>query len=188
MQRGFKSRCEEMSNSLRAELGLREVDPLLPAQLASYLDVFIWPVTELELDEDDMCQLLEVDSDSWSAITVSAAGREAVITNPRHRSGRLSSDVMHELSHLLLGHDPTTLYIIGEEGLALREFDQPKEQEADWLAGALLLPRGALFAIANGGADYDTVWHTYGVSRQMLEFRLRMTGVQRQMDRRRKRG
>ena len=103
MQRGFKSRCEEMSNSLHAELGLREGDPLLPAQLASYLDVFIWPVTELELDEDDMCQLLKVDSDSWSAITVSAAGREAVITNPRHRSGRLSSDVMHELSHLLLG-------------------------------------------------------------------------------------
>ena len=188
MQRGFKSRCEEMSNSLRAEFGLREVDPLLPAQLASYLDVFIWQATELGLDEDDSRQLLEVDSDSWSAITVSAAGREAVITNPRHRAGRLSSDVMHELSHLLLGHDPTTLYIIGEEGLALREFDQPKEQEADWLAGALLLPRGALFAIANGEAAYDTVQHTYGVSRQMLEFRLRVTGVQRQMDRRRKSG
>ena len=188
MQKGFKSSCEQMSNSLRAELGLREVDPLLPYQLASYLEVFIWPATELELDEDDLCQLLEVDCDSWSAITVSAAGREAIITNPRHRAGRLSSDIMHELGHLLLGHDPTTLYVIGEEGLALREFDRSKEQEADWLAGALLLPRGALLAIANGEADYDTVRHKYGVSRQMLEFRLRATGVQRQMDRRRKRG
>lgn len=188
MQRGFKSRCEEMSNSLRAELGLREVDPLLPDQLASYLDVFIWPATVLGLDEGDLHQLLEVDSDSWSAITVSAADREAVITNPSHRAGRLSSDVMHELSHLLLGHDPTTLYVIGEEGLALREFDQSKEQEADWLAGALLLPRGALLDIANGGVDYDTVRNTYGVSRQMLDFRLRVTGVQRQMGRRRKSG
>ena len=188
MQRGFKSRCEEMSNSLRAELGLREVDQLPPDQLASYLDVFIWPATELGLDEDDLRQLLEVDCDSWSAITVSAVGREAVITNPSHRAGRLSSDVMHELSHLLLGHAPTTLYVIGEEGLALREFDQTKEQEADWLAGALLLPREALLAIANGRADYDTVRHKYGVSRQMLDFRLRVTGVQRQMDRRRQRG
>ena len=50
---------------------------------------------------------------------------------------------MHELAHLLLGHDPTTMYVVGEEGLALREFDQSKEQEADWLAGALLLPRGS---------------------------------------------
>ena len=188
MQRGFKSRCEEMSNSLRAELGLREVDPLLPEQLASYLDVFIWPATELGLDDDDLHQLLEVDYDSWSAVTVAAAGREAIITNPRHHAGRLSSDLMHELSHLLLGHDPTTLYVIGEEGLALREYDQAKEQEADWLAGALLLPRKALLVIANRGSDYDPVLHEYGVSRQMLDFRLRVTGVQRQMGHRRKRG
>ena len=95
---------------------------------------------------------------------------------------------MHELAHLLLGHDPTTVYIIGEEGLALREFDQPKEQEADWLAGALLLPRGVLLAVVNGGADDSDVCHTYGVSQQMLEFRIRMTGVKRQIERRRKRG
>ena len=87
MQRGFKSRCEEMANSLRVELGLGRVDPLPPEQLASYLDVAIWPVTKLGLDKDDLNQLLEVDYDSWSAITVSALGREAVITNPRHRAG-----------------------------------------------------------------------------------------------------
>ena len=187
MLRGFKSRCEEMSNSLRTELGLRQEDPLPPEQLASYLEVSIWPVTELGLEEDDLQQLLQVDCDSWSAITVSAAGREALITNPRHRSGRLSSDVMHELAHLLLGHEPTTMYVVGDEGLALREFDQSKEQEADWLAGALLLPRGALLAIVNRRADYETACDAYGVSRQMLEFRMRVTGVKRQVERRRQR-
>lgn len=187
MQRGFKSRCEEMANSLRTELGLREVDPLPPEQLASYLDVSIWPVTELGLDEETLRHLLVVDSDSWSAITVSAAGRDALITNPRHRSGRLSSDLMHELAHLLLGHDPTTMYVVGDEGIALREFDQAKEQEADWLAGALLLPRGALLAIVNGRTDYGSACYTFGVSRQMLEFRLRVTGVKRQIERRRQR-
>ena len=187
MQRGFKARCEEMANSLRAELGLREVDPLLPEQLASYLDVSIWPVTELGLGEGDLKQLLEVDQDSWSAITVSSSGREAVITNPSHRAGRFSSDVMHELAHLLLGHEPTTVYVIGEEGFALREFDQPKEEEADWLAGALLLPRGALLAIVNQNADYGTVCRKYGVSRQMLNFRIRITAVKQQITRRRQR-
>ena len=187
MQRGFKSRCEEMANSLRIELGLRAVDPLPPEQLALYLDVSIWPVTDLGLEQEDLRQLLEVDVDSWSAITVSYLGREAVVTNPRHRSGRLSSDVMHELAHLLLGHEPTTVYVIGEEGLALREFDQTKEQEADWLAGALLLPRGALLAIEDQDVDYGAICRKYGVSRQMLDFRMRMTAVKQQVERRRQR-
>ena len=184
MQRGVKSRCEEMSTSLRAGLELGEADPLLPEQLASYLDVLIWPVTDLGLDDEDLRQLLEVDFDSWSAITVSSSGQDAIITNPRHRAGRLSSDVMHELAHLLLGHDPTTVYVIGEEGLALREFDQPKEQEADWLAGVLLLPRRALLEIVNTDLDYETTCRRYGVSRQMLDYRIRMTAVKQQIQRR----
>ena len=187
MQRGFKSRCEEMSISLRAELGLQAVDPLLPEQLASYLEVAIWPVTDLGLEGADLSQLLDVDHDSWSAITVSSAGREAIVTNPRHTGGRSSSDVMHELAHLLLGHEPTTMYFVGAEGLALREFDQSKEQEADWLAGALLLPRGALITIANQDTDYGDVCRHYGVSRQMLEFRIRVTAVKQQVQRRRQR-
>ena len=188
MQRGFKSRCEEMAISLRTELGLREVDPLPPEQLADYLDVFIWPVTELELNEDDLRQLLVVDSNSWSAITVSAAGYDALVTNPLHRSGRLSSDLMHELSHLLLGHEPTTMYVIGDEGLTLREYDPSKEKEADWLAGALLLPRKSLLTIVNGSTDYESVCHRFGVSLQMLKFRMSVTGVKRQMERRRRIG
>ena len=188
MQRGFKSRCEEMASSLRTELGLRDVDPLPPEQLASYLDVFIWPVTELELNEDDLRQLLDVDCDSWSAITVSVAGYDALVTNPRHRSGRLSSDLMHELSHLLLGHEPTTMYVIGDEDLTLREFDPSKEKEADWLAGALLLPRRALLAIVNQRADYQSMCHKYGVSLPMLKFRMSVTGVKQQVERRRRIG
>lgn len=186
MKRGFKSRCEEMSKSLRAELRLGAAEPLTPNQLASYLDVSIWPVTDLGLENKDLKQLLVVDGDSWSAITVSFAGRDAIVTNPRHRKGRFSSDVMHELAHLLLGHEPTKVYVVGGADLALREYDQPKEREADWLAGALLLPRGALLAIAHRNLDDKTVSREYGVSRQMLRFRLNVTGVRRQVERQRR--
>ena len=95
-----------MSRSLRAELGLDPAAPLPAEQLASYLGVYLWSVEDLGLAPADVKQLVRSDSDSWSAITVSAADRDAIILNPNHRRGRYSSDVMHELAHLLLGHEP----------------------------------------------------------------------------------
>ena len=85
MERGFKSRCEEMSRSLRAELGLDPAAPLPAEQLASYLGVYLWSVEDLGLDPADVRQLVHNDPDSWSAITVSAAGLDAIILNPNHR-------------------------------------------------------------------------------------------------------
>ena len=115
MERGFKTRCEEMSRSLRAEIGLVATTPLRPDQLASYLDVAVWSVAELGLDESDLNQLIHEDPDAWSAITVSALGREAIVVNPKHRGGRYSSDVMHEFrtaADILARTSPTNAAIV----------------------------------------------------------------------------
>ncbi len=183
MERGFKTRCEEMSRSLRAELGLNPADPLLAEQLASYLGVYLWSVEDLGLPPADVTQLVHNDPDSWSAITVSASGRDAIILNPNHRRGRYSSDVMHELAHLLLGHDPSTMFFAGEENQALRGFNRATEEEANWLAGALLLPRDALVRLRAQKRPREVACDEYGVSERMLEFRLRVTGVERQFSR-----
>ena len=184
MERGFKSRCEEMSRQLRVEIGLAPVDPLNVAQLADYLDVSVWSVSDLGLAEEDLKQLVKVDVDSWSAITVSTFGRDVVIYNPKHFRGRYSSDVMHELAHLVLGHDPTTMFFVGDGDLALRGFNASIEEEADWLAGALLLPRDALVYVKRRGMTNQQACARYGVSNQMLDYRMRMTGVIRQFGRR----
>ena len=186
MERGFKSRCEEMSRSLRAELGLDQAAPLPAEQLASYLGVYLWSVEDLGLAPTDVTQLVRSDPDSWSAITVSAADRDAIILNPNHRRGRYSSDVMHELAHLLLGHEPSTIFFAGQENLALRGFNKAAEEEANWLAGALLLPREALVKLRAQNRPKDVACDEFGVSRQMMDFRMRVTGVERQFSRRRK--
>lgn len=186
MERGFKTRCEEMSRSLRAELGLGPASPLPAEQLASYLGVYLWSVEDLGLAPDDVKQLVHDDSDSWSAITVSAGGLDAVILNPNHRRGRYSSDVMHELAHLLLGHEPSTMFFAGQENLALRGFNKSDEDEANWLASALLLPRDALVEVRAKRCPKEVACDEFGVSRQMLEFRMGVTGVERQFSRRRK--
>ena len=188
MERGFKSRCEEMSRSLRAELGLDQAAPLPAEQLASYLGVYLWSVEDLGLAPADVTQLVRTDPDSWSAITVSAADRDAIILNPNHRRGRYSSDVMHELAHLLLGHEPSTMFFAGQENLALRGFNKAAEDEANWLAGALLLPRDALVTLRAQNKPKDVACDEFGVSRQMMDFRMRVTGVERQFSRKRKSG
>lgn len=186
MERGFKSRCEEMSRSLRAELGLDPASPLPAERLASYLGVYLWSIEDLGLAPADVKQLVHDDPDSWSAITVSAADRDAIILNPNHRRGRYSSDVMHELAHLLLGHDPSTMFFAGQENLALRGFNKAAEEEANWLAGALLLPRDALVRLRAHNRAKDVMCDEFGVSRQMMEFRMRVTGVERQFARKKK--
>ncbi len=181
MERGFKSRCEEMARSLRVELELNPDGPMPPALLADYLGVFIWSIEEIGLSEDDVNQLVEIDGDAWSAVTVSASGKDAILLNPNHIKGRYSSDVMHELAHLLLGHRPSTMFFAGEENLALRGFNPQLEEEANWLAGALLLPRNALVKLHSARKSKEWICDKYGVSQQMLRFRLSATGVNRQI-------
>ena len=186
VERGFKTRCEEMSRSLRAEIGLVATAPLRPDRLASYLDVAVWSVAELGLDESDLNQLIHEDPDAWSAITVSASGREAIVVNPKHRGGRYSSDVMHELAHLLLGHQPSTMFFAANGDVALRGYDGSAEEEANWLAAALLLPREALVWARTRRTSSQEICELYGVSKQMLSFRTSVTGIDRQFRRRRR--
>ena len=187
MERGFKSRCEEIARRLRFELGLGSADPLTVEILATHLDVSVWSVSEIGLSEEDLRQLVNVDGGSWSAITVSVFDRYAVVFNPTHTDGRHSSNVMHELSHLILGHDPTTMFFVGEGELALRGYNSDIEEEANWLAGALLLPRDALVHIRKTRMPDDQARLIYNVSNRMLNYRLRMTGVNRQFGRKSRR-
>ncbi len=180
MERGFKSRCEEMSRSLRTELGLKPIDPLHPDGLASYLGVGVWQVTDLGLEDDCVDQLINVDGDAWSAITVAASNLEVIIVNPKHSGGRYSSDVMHELAHLLLAHEPDTMFFPADGDMALRGYRESAESEANWLAAALLLPREALVAARRRRISNQEICSRYGVSQQMLKFRTNVTGVDRQ--------
>ena len=111
MERGFKTRCEEMSRlSACGDRFSCNSSACVRTNSRHTWIVAVWSVAELGLDESDLNQLIREDPDAWSAITVSASGREAIVVNPMHRGGRYSSDVMHELAHLLLGHQPSTMF------------------------------------------------------------------------------
>ena len=186
MERGFKSRCEQMARSLRVGVGLGPIDPLSPFALAGYLGVEVWDVTDLGLSEEDETQLVHLDPDAWSAVTVSAYGRDAIIVNPSHRGGRQASDLMHELAHLLLRHEPSTMVLLDGSDFALRGYNPAAEEEANWLAAALLLPREALVRIKSQRTSAEAACLRYGVSERMFKYRMDVTGVSSQFRRRRR--
>ena len=103
-----------------------------------------------------------------------------------HRGGRPATDIMHEIAHLLLGHEPSTVFHLGVEDIALRGYNRGFEEEAGWLAGALLLPREALVYIRSIGLSDSGARGEYGVCQALLKFRRDATGVNLQFGRRRR--
>jgi Zn-dependent peptidase ImmA (M78 family) len=184
LERGFKAWAERTAAGIRTELGLSATQPLDPRLLAKHLDVRVVDPQQLrDLPEDVLKQLTEVDPWGWSATTLVLPGTTVVIYNPMKSPGRQASDIIHELAHIILGHEPSTLVFSEDGQLATRTFDQRQEDEANWLGWALLLPRDALMSTRRARLATAKIADLYGVTEQLVNFRLRMTGVDAQMRR-----
>ena len=181
-QRGFKSWAERTSQNFRRDFGLQIQSPLDPSLLATHLDVRLCTPKEIPgLPQTVLDQLLKHDPSGWSAVSVYQRDRGLIIYNPAHSKGRQASDIMHELAHLVLDHKPATVIMSQDGALVMRSYDQKQEDEANWLAWCLLLPRDALTQCARRGLSIDAIAEQYGVSKKLVTFRLHVTGVQAQI-------
>jgi Zn-dependent peptidase ImmA (M78 family) len=144
--------------------------------------VTIWNANEIEgLGTKDKVQLTVNDADSWSAFTLCQRERHLIVYNPAQSEPRINSVAMHELSHIMLGHELASAGLSEDGHLVPSNFDQEQEAEADWLGGTLLLPRPALLGIRRSGLTDDQAMNRFLVSQQMLNWRFRMTGVDYQI-------
>jgi Zn-dependent peptidase ImmA (M78 family) len=182
--RGFKSWCENVSIQLRKDLGLKPVDPLDVKTLADWLGIEIWTPHQIPGLEAKWAHiLLKKDPDSWSAVTLSIGSKDLIILNSSHSKARQASDLTHELSHILIGHEAGRVDISPDGFLMLNTYNRDQEEEANWMAGCLLLPREALAVIIKQQVDFEITAKKYGVSREMVRWRINVTGVQRQFGR-----
>lgn len=183
--RGFKSWAEHTSLTLRRELGLAQDDPLDLSELARCLDVDLWtPYDVPGLPKDVLNQLLKQDPWGWSAVSLVSDSRGLVIYNPRKSKGRQASDITHELAHFILDHEPSTMILSHDGGIAMRTFDRKQEDEANWLAWCLLLPREALVWAKRARLSTAGIAARFGVAEVLVTFRLKVTGVEFQLGRR----
>jgi Zn-dependent peptidase ImmA (M78 family) len=181
-ERGFKSWCERRAVETRKALCLKEHESLDPRALAERLGIDVWdPKCIPRLSQRANNLLLKPPGNStWSAVTLVEGDRTVIILNSSHSSGRQSNDLMHEIAHIELGHLPDIIEI-GAQGIALRHnYNKQQEQEADWLAACLLLPRPALVRIKRARIELLEAAKSYGVSQAMLRYRLAITGVNAQ--------
>lgn len=183
-ERGYKTWCERYAAEKRAALRLSSSDPLDPRALAKQLKVSVWTPTNVSgLSAESLAVLLRNDGKTpscWSAVTIVVGSKVGVVLNSSHSAARQASDLMHELAHRIRGHEAEEVEASEDGIMILKSYDKELEEEADWLAGCLLLPRDALVRIKRERLDDSDAAARYGVSLRMLSYRNSMTGVNRQ--------
>ncbi len=187
LERGFKAWAERTSLSLRKELDVSVDQPLPLNDLAEYFGIQLLTPNDIPgMTEDILIQLLEKSPDAWSAVGLQINGQRIVIYNPKHSKGRQASDITHELSHFILEHQPAKIVLSSDEELEqlwMRSFDQKQEDEANCLAWTLLLPRDGLVRSLFRRMSQAQIAEHYGVSQQLVSFRINSTGVKKQIGR-----
>lgn len=175
MRRGFKSHAERLAAETRTRLGCKAGESILLAKLAMDLGVALMPADSL-VPRDRLEELQRIQDDAFSAATFRLTdGRRVVVYNPLHSPGRTRSNQAHELAHIILQHSVRTIEQVG--GLTFLACDIEQEEEADWLAGCLLLPRELLFREAKKGKTSIDIARIHETSEPMAKFRLNASGV-----------
>jgi hypothetical protein len=185
-RRGFKALCERLSAQFRKELAFGRTAPLCPWVLAQYLEVKISTPKEIPgLSPTDFRDVMD-GGEEWSAVTICFEGRHLIILNDGHARSRQSNDLMHELAHLILGHDPSRVDVSEDNLLMLNTYGRDQEEEADWLAATLLIPRDAVMEILRLDRPLQEAARQYGISQKLLDWRINSSGARIQLSRERR--
>lgn len=174
---GFKSNATRLAHQVREQLGLGLFDAFDPTVACKTFDIEL-----IELSRYLTGATLEHASylrgragrSSFSAVVLSVGGmRRVIIYNDAHSDSRQRSNIGHELAHCFLGHPITSA--AGANGE--RAYDAAIEREAHFMGGVLLLTDEAAVEIAASGISEEEACRRYGVSKDMLTFRMRLSGA-----------
>src|SRR2546430_7977880 len=178
LRRGFKTEANHTAREVREELGLRWADPLDPWTLARHLEIPVVRLSQFNsVAADAVHHFHRVDRSAFSAVTVFDESRRLIAYNDSHSIGRRASDLAHELAPALLHHRPGP----APDHRGCRRWNAEQEDEANWLAGALLISEEAALQIARSGEPLDEAAKRCRVSQAMITFRLNVTAALRRV-------
>jgi len=173
--------AEALSEELRDELQLEPWAALDVRALAAHLEVPVVALAELRpfgATPKAIRQLQGDGATEFSATTVLSGTSSIIVINDAHSLARQASSLAHELSHILLEHEPHRALDQGGWRIWLPAL----EEEASWLVGALLLPRAAALRIARRSIQSHVAANLYGTSKELVTWRLNQTGVKLQAE------
>jgi hypothetical protein len=162
-RRGFKAEANRIALRVREQMGLSPNAPIDPEAVCTHFEIDLIRLSELKPQSPFLRDL----NSSFSAVTVPFGWRRAIVYNDSHHPYRQRSNICHELGHCFLGHQCTPPLLPNGE----RARDGGIEAEANYLAGALLIPNEAAIYIVRQGLILQAQ-EMYGVSEPMLTYRL----------------
>lgn len=166
---GFKARANRIAVSVRERMKLAPIDPIDPFAICDLFEVDVIQMSSLCCDSSEF---RGSNQGAFSAMTVPCGIRSAIVHNDTHHPLRQRSNICHELAHLFLGHE----HVPPLDEAGERAHDGGIEAEANYLGGCLLMPNeAALHVVANGLVS--RAQFIYGVSKLMLDYRLRISGA-----------
>ena len=179
LRRGFRAEAERLSKDIWAGMRLTPDDRMDAVKLAEHVGCIVRPADAL-VDMAKLEELYRIQDDAFFACTFELPrSRFAVVFNPLMSERRRNSDVAHEVAHIVLGHSLSRLARLGD--LAFLTCDRQQEEDAAWLSGCLLLPRFALINDLRKRRNSATIATSRMLSREMVDYRVRVTGASRQL-------
>jgi len=180
---------------LRDFAGVKGEQPLDPFALAEFARLLVVDFDQIEgLSPESREHLLGQGADQWSGGACSRPlpnGWKLVILNPAHGRQRNRATLMEEVAHVFLGHKPNRLAIVSGsagagEGSATasgkrskqtlaRDYNHDDEEAAYGVGAAALIPYQALRRLVRSGRRADQIARHFGVSRQLVEYRIKVT-------------
>ncbi len=180
MRRGFKTEAKWIARQTRGELRIGMTNPLNPWELAELLEIPVFRLSEFQESAGQAHRYLSGSGRAvFSAVTVFSGNRRVIVHNDSHSPGRQASNVCHELAHGLLLHKPTPTF----DDQGCRYWSKEIEDEANWLSGVMLVPDEAAIAVVKNEIDLDSAAANYGVSVQMMKFRINVSGARKRVRR-----
>jgi hypothetical protein len=181
-RRGFKTWCENVAYGFRRDLGVAKYGCLSPDTLAAHLGITVWTPDDIPgLDKKSRDQLLVRDESSWSAVTLTLQEGRFIIVNSAHSLTRRNNDLMHEIAHIVLEHEPAQMVTSPTGMMFVDNYSAEQEDEADWLAAAMLIPRDAALQFLATNREVKDAARFFGVSESLMKMRISRTGIDRQL-------
>jgi Zn-dependent peptidase ImmA (M78 family) len=182
LKRGFKKEAEEISEKYRAELGISKFAPLDAYVLAEHLNVPVFSVNQLfEGMEDSPAFLRMSDTAYFSAVWMpNEDGDKIILHNTNHSKKRQQSNIMHELSHIIRGHEVPDECARLCMQFNLHYYNKEHEKEARYLGACLQITRPGLFWSLKKNYTEEQISEYYNASLEMVRFRLNASGVLKQ--------
>jgi Zn-dependent peptidase ImmA (M78 family) len=182
LKRGFKANAERLATKFRENLNIHPCAPLCALKLAKHLTIPIYSAIDFITSPEELDILSSKNGHDceWSALTMTTkVGNQIIIYNPFHSSARQQSDLMHELAHIICNHKISNTQFDFDIPFGMRYFDEEQEEEAKYLGSALQLASPCLLWARKKNMSYDDIASYYTASKDMVIFRMNVTGIAR---------